>query len=110
MSDTLIRRAARALNPDRPLVMLTERFQCPRSTVKSWSSGRRRPPIWVLKLLREMLKVRQSDLFRLIDDLDHHVLTREQEPRHRTGFYTVDPATGLDRRNRLGRPSKNAIR
>ena len=27
----------------------------------------------------------------------------EYEPKHRTGFCTVDPLTGLDRRNRLGR-------
>ena len=106
MPDTVIRRAARALNPDRPVGALAERVRRPRSTVKSWTTSRRRPPIWTLKLLRDMLNDRQGALFALIRELDYVIAKRESEPQHRTGFCTIDPTTGQDKRNRLGRPKK----
>ena len=107
MSDTVLRYAARALNPDRPLMAFAEIVRRPRSTVKSWSTGRRRPPIWTLKILRDMLNARQGALVVLIRELDYNIAKRESEPRHRTGFCTIDPATGHDKRNRLGRSKKN---
>ncbi len=106
MSDTVIRRAARALNPDRPVMAFAEKFRRPRSTAKSWITGGRRPPLWTLKILRDMLNDRQGALFALIHELDYVISKRECEPRHRTGFCTIDPATGQDKRNRLGRPRK----
>jgi hypothetical protein len=106
MSDTVIRHAARALNPDRPLMAFAATVRRPRSTVKSWATGRRRPPIWTLKILRGMLNDRQGALFALISELDSVIAKRECEPQHRTGFCTIDPATGHDKRNRRGRPKK----
>jgi hypothetical protein len=107
MPDTVIRHAARALNPDRPIMTLAELARRPRATARSWATGHRRPPIWTLKILRDMLKDRQGTLFALIRELDYVISKRECEPQHRTGFCTIDPATGRDKRNRLGRPKRS---
>ena len=45
MSDNLIRRAAFALNPNRPIMMLAGLARGRRSTAKSWAIGHRRPSI-----------------------------------------------------------------
>lgn len=119
MSDTVIRAAARALNPDRPIMTLgglaqgrhstTKRGR--RSTAKSWATGHRRPPLVVLKIVRDMLKERRAALFDLITELDRHILQREYEPRRRTGFNEIRERDGpgsppRDGRDRLGRPRK----
>jgi hypothetical protein len=111
MSDTVIRRAAHALNPDRPIMMLAHLARCPRSTARSWATGRRRPSIAVLKVLRDALKDRQSSLFALMPELDHVIMKREYEPKNRTGFNEIrvrdGPGTApRDGRNRLGRPKR----
>jgi len=106
MSDTVIRRAARVLNPDKPIMALAELGRVPRSTAKSWATGRRRPPIWVLTILRDLLTDRQAALSQLIPELEYVIIQREREPMHRTGFNLKDPVTGLDKRNRRGRPRR----
>lgn len=100
--DTVIRRASRVLNPDRPTMALAALARCPRSTARSWATGHRRPPITILQALREAIKERQSALLALIPELDHVIMKREHEPKHSTGFCAVNPLTGQDRRNRLG--------
>ena len=110
MSDTLIRAAARALNPDRPIMTLASLARGRRSTAKSWATGHRRPPLAVLKILRAWLGDRQAVLFRLIPELDRVIMQREYEPRRRTGFNEIrvrEPG-GLPRdgRNRRGRPRR----
>jgi hypothetical protein len=109
MSDTVIRAAANALNPDRPIMAFAKRTRRRRSTVKSWTTGRRRPPIWTLKILRDMLNERLGTLIALIRELDYAIAKRECEPRRRTGFCTIDPATGQDKRNRRGRPKRTLM-
>jgi hypothetical protein len=109
MSDTLIRQAAFALNPDRPIMMLADLARRPRSTARSWASGHRRPPIAVLKMLRDALNHRQSTLFALLRELDHIIMKREVEPKRRTGFNEIwqrdgPGSTPPDGRNRRGRP------
>jgi hypothetical protein len=104
MSDTVIRRAAFSLNPERPIMTLAGLARTPRSTAKRWATGRRRPSVVILKILRDKLKDRQAALFQLIAELDCAILQRECESKRRTGFNLIDPITGLDRRNRLGRP------
>ena len=74
MSDKLIRHVARALNPDRPISALAELAKRPRSTARSWTSGRRRPPVAVLKALLEAIKERHSALLALMPVLDHAIL------------------------------------
>src|SRR5262245_1976979 len=86
MSDTVSRRATRALNPDRPIAVLVQLARGPRSTVRSWVTGHRRPPLPMLKLLRARMRDRQSDLGTLGLELDDIIRKREYEPTHRTGF------------------------
>lgn len=111
MSDTVIRRAAAALNPDRPIRALATLGRCPRSTAKSWATFHRRPPVPVLKALREAINARQSVIFAVISDLDLMIMKREYEPRRRTGFNEIKVRDGpgsipRDGRNRHGRPRK----
>ena len=106
MSASVIRSAARALNPDKPIRTLASLVHCPRPTAKAWANGHRRPPVVVLKILRDLLKNRQAALLQLIDALEYVIMQREREPKHRTGFNLIDPLTGMDRRNRLGRPRR----
>ena len=109
MSDTLIRHAFRALNPDRPIMTLAELSRRPRSTARSWARGHRRPPIAVLKMLRDALKERQATFLALMPELDRLIMKRECEPKRRTGFNEIRPRDGpgsipRDGRNRRGRP------
>jgi hypothetical protein len=106
MTDTLIRLAARALNPDRPIMTLAAFRRSPRPTAKSWATGHRRPPIWVLQFLQAHLRARQFPT--LADKLEALIVQREWERKRkpRIGFWIVDPATGQNKANRLGRPRK----
>jgi hypothetical protein len=108
MSDTVIRRAALALNPHRPTMTLAALGSGRRSTAKSWATGRRRPSIAKLKILLEWLKERRAVLYQLIPELEDLIMLREREPPRARGFMLRVPATGMDRRNRLGRPKKSA--
>jgi hypothetical protein len=113
MSDTVIRRAACCLNPDRPIRTLARLAHGRRSTAKAWATGHRRPSIYKLKILRDLLKDRQASLLQLIPELDLMIMKREIEPTHRTGFNEIRERDGpgsvpRDGRNRLGRPRKRA--
>src|SRR5262249_26787847 len=101
MAPTLIRDVVRMLSPDRPIMLLARAGGCPRPTAKSWATGHRRPPIYVLKRLRELMRGRTTGLE---GELDYEIRRREYEPKHRTGFHQIDPVTGFDKRNRSGRP------
>jgi hypothetical protein len=112
MSDTVIRNAGCALNPDRPIMTLAELARRPRSTVRSWVRLRRRPPIAVLKAVRDALKERQAALLALMPQLDQIIMKREFEPKRRTGFNEIRQRDGpgsvpRDGRNRLGRPKRH---
>jgi hypothetical protein len=121
MSATVIRSAARALNPDRPIMVLaglararargatTKTWR--RSTAKSWATGHRRPPIATLKILLDLLKDRRAALYQLIPELEYVITLREREPPRRTGFNEIRVRDGpgsmpRDGRNRLGRPRR----
>jgi hypothetical protein len=111
MSDTLIRRAARAVNSNRPITTLAGFAHAPRSTAKSWATGHRRPPIFILRILRDILKSRQAAFSQLIPALEYVIMQREREPTRRTGFNEIRERDGpgsvpRDGRNRLGRPKK----
>jgi hypothetical protein len=80
-----------------------------RSTAKSWATGHRRPSIATLKILCDLLKERRADLYQLIPELECLIMLREREPPRARGFMLCDPTTGMDRRNRLGRPKKNHL-
>jgi hypothetical protein len=107
MAPNLVRDLARMLSPDKPIKMLMEWHRIPRSTVKGWYTGRRRPPIWVLKHFRHLLQVR--DETEHVQQLDYLIRQRMGEPPRRTGFNEVRQRDGpgsvpRDGRNRLGRP------
>jgi hypothetical protein len=109
MSDTVIRRAAFSLSPDRPIRMLALLSHAPRSTARSWATGRRRPRVVILQMLRDKLKARHAALLALIFELEYLIAVRESEPRRRTGFNEIKERDGpgsiaRDGRNRLGRP------
>jgi hypothetical protein len=108
MSDSVIRRAAFALNPDKPIKTLAALGSGRRSTAKSWATGHRRPSVAKLKILLEWLKERRADLYQLIPELEELIMVRQREPMHAKGFMVRDPATGMDQRNRLGRPKKKS--
>jgi peroxiredoxin len=99
-----VRWAARELSPDQPIRFLVELAHCPRATAKAWYCGRRRAPIWFLQRLRDAAQDRQ--LRDLVGQLDDHIRQREREPPRARGFMLPDPVTGMDRRNRRGRPGK----
>jgi hypothetical protein len=114
MSDTVIRRAAFSLNPERPIMTLAGLARAPRSTAKSWATGRRRPSVVILEILRDQLKDRQAALFQLIAELDCVIIQRERESKRRTGFNEIKVRDGpgsipRDGRNRLGRPSTKRV-
>jgi hypothetical protein len=109
MSDNLVRRAAFALNPSRPIMTLAGLARGRRSTAKSWATGHRRPSIATLKIICDLLKERRAELYQLIPDLEYLIMLREREPPHARGFMIRDPVTGMDRRNLLGRPRKHNV-
>jgi hypothetical protein len=121
MSDTVIRRAAFSINPDRPIAILagltrgrrSTGKRGRRSTAKSWATGHRRPSVVILKILRDLLKDRQAALLALIPELEYAIMQREREPKHRTGFNEIKERDGpgtmpRDGRNRRGRPRRTA--
>jgi hypothetical protein len=84
---------------------LAELGRCPRATAKSWATGHRRPPIWVLQFLQAHLRARR--LSTPADEIEGLIVQRKREEhmdKPRTGFWIVDPATGQNKANRLGRP------
>ena len=100
-----VRWAARELSPEHPIKFLVELARCPRPTAKAWYSGQRRPPIWLLQRLRDIAQDHQPR--DLAGQLDSQLQQREREPPRARGFMLRDPATGMDRRNPLGRPRKS---
>jgi hypothetical protein len=104
MTLNFIRWAARELNPHYPIKFLMELAQCPRATAKAWYCGHSRAPIWFLQTLRDAAQDRQ--LRDLAGQLDDHLKHREREPPRARGFMLLDPVTGMDKRNRGGRPRK----
>jgi hypothetical protein len=111
MSYNLIRDVARRLRPDRPIMLLALLAGRPRPTVRSWVTGHRRQPIYVLKLLRDAVQGQGTGLEL---ELELEIRKREFEPKHRTGFNTIRERDGpgsvpRDGRNRLGRPKRRQV-
>jgi hypothetical protein len=98
-------RAASLLWPDTPNSRLAAIAGRPKSTARSWRSARRRAPAQVLSMIRTELQSRGSAIFSLLREVDIELARREGEPPRRRGFFTVDPLTGQNRHNRIGRGS-----
>jgi hypothetical protein len=102
MSHILIREIARAASPNRPVMFLAELTKRPRATAKSWLTGHRRPSITVLRMLLHVAECRK--LYELVQEFERLIRKRTYQPRSRTGFWIIDPVTGQNKANRLGRP------
>jgi len=101
----------RILSPHRPIKQLARLAGRPRPTAKSWATGHRRPPIYVLATIREVMRDRPCT--GLEPELDCEIRKREHEPKYRTGFNIIRERDGpgttpRDGRNRLGRPKRRA--
>jgi hypothetical protein len=55
-----------------------------------------------LEMLRDVAESRK--LYGLVLEFERLIRKRSYEPRRRTGFWDIDPLTGQNRANRLGRP------
>ena len=106
--ETLIGRAAIALNAHAPNRAIADVVRRPRGTVRAWLTGRRRPPLPVLEQIQEALCERARTLWALAnDELSVELWRRRREPkRPPSGFLVIDSKTGMDRRNRRGRPRR----
>jgi hypothetical protein len=96
MPDTLIRRAACALNPYRPIMTLAELARARRSTAISWATGHRRPSIETLKILCNLLKERRAVLYQQICELENLIEVREGEPRARGRRHSISKDAGAN--------------
>jgi hypothetical protein len=110
MAANLVRDLARMLSPDKPIKMLMGWRRIPRSTVRAWCTGRRRPPTWVLNHFRHLMWLRGET--ERVQQLDHLIRQRRGEPRRCSGFCVVKERDGpgsphRDGRNRLGRPRRS---
>jgi len=93
-ADTLIRRAATELFCGQPTKLLTEAIGAPRSTVRSWLAGRRRPPIFVLDSLVFWLRNHASKSVALADEIAGVIAERQSEIVRRRGFCEVRKRSG----------------
>src|SRR5215831_15381138 len=102
---TIVDIAVGLLFPAAPNSLLSRMARVPKSTARSWRRHRR-PPMAALKLLRTELQRRGAECFSTLRELEILIAKREGEPPRRRGFFVVDPATGQNKQNRLGRPKR----
>jgi len=107
----LLDRAARALFAGAPSALLAASCgQRAKSTVRSWRQGHRRPPLVVLKHLRQLVQERAAECNELWRDIGFEIDRRKYAPPPvRRGFLEIHESDGpgsvpRDGRNRLGRP------
>jgi hypothetical protein len=119
MAATTLHRAALALSPDAPNAALARITGRPKATARAWIAGRRRPPVAVLLKVQEELRRRARDMWEIGNNggaLDCEIWRRRREPKPKLcGFFEVKQRDGpgsvpRDARNRLGRPTKAALR
>ena len=107
----LLNRAALLLWPDAPNAGLARTAGRPKSSCRSWRSGHRRVPTYVLERLRLSLQARAAECNTVWDDICREIARRQGEPLRRRGFMEIRERDGpgsipRDGRNRLGRPRK----
>jgi hypothetical protein len=90
--------AARLLFGATPNAGLIRVVGRPRATVRSWISGRRRPPVIILKVVRDLLRQLAIDACVTAAELDIAIMRREGEPKPLRGCCAV----GEDKHRRRG--------
>ena len=103
----IVEMAVRLLFIAAPNSLLGRMAGVPKSTARSWRRHRR-PPMAVLRLLRAELQRRGAACFSTLRELEILIAKREGEPPRRRGFFVIDPATGQNKQNRLGRPKRHS--
>ena len=109
---TLLYFASRLLFAGKPNAMLANALGQKRSTVRSWIRGDRRPPIWVLELVRRLLNDYTTRANDLAYPFDCEIRLWKAEPKRRVGFLEIRERDGpgstpRDARWRYGRPRKH---
>ena len=74
-------------------------------TVRAYRKGRRRMPQWAADMLLDAVRSRVERGQALIAELEAY---KVEKPRQ-TGAMAVDPATGQDRRHRIGRRQSGVV-
>ena len=83
--DTLERRIARLLNPAAPNAALAINVGVQRTTIRSWLTGRRRPPVHVLRRMEDLLHSQLAMNVGLTQEHQFVIRQRENEPRRHIG-------------------------
>jgi hypothetical protein len=104
---TIVDIAVGLLFPAAPNSLLGRVAGVAKSTARSWRRHRR-PPMGALRLLRAELQRRGAECFSTLRELEILIAKREGEPPRRRGFFVIDPATGQNKQNRLGRPKRHS--
>jgi hypothetical protein len=91
MGDSLFRQLAKLLSSRAPNAEFARVVGRPKSTIRSWISGQRRPPIEIYELLRDELQRRIEQHHALKEEVKIAMWRRQGEPpppRHR-GFLEI---------------------
>ena len=62
----------------------------------------------VYKRIHRLLQERAAECYDLWRLLGIEIAKREGEPPRRRGFFVIDPVTGQNKQNRLGRPKRDS--
>ena len=91
---TAVGRAAKLLYWGTPTAGMARSFQRPRSTVKAWIAGRRRPSVEDLRRLHRLVRTIVALAADVAAELEGDILLREREPKRRRGFLEVRERDG----------------
>jgi len=91
MTANLFHLAGKLFSPRAPNVELARVVGRPKSTVRAWISGRRRPPIEIYELLQKELAERIRTHHALLEEFKQSEWRRQREPKplRRRGFLEV---------------------
>ena len=85
-----VKAAAYLLSPTSPAAYIADLTGRPKNTARSWMSGHRRPPVEVLKAIRQALQARGAEIGSLWSDYNDRLIPRrEYEPVKQRGFFVA---------------------
>ena len=101
--DTAFSIACKSLWPLRHCAGLAAHLNRPNSTARSWISGRRPVPSWVLSVVSSLLASKGRDLMTMADQIAYDATKAAQIRRMPRGFQIVRPRDGAGSLPRDGR-------